>query len=184
MIKVGYTSTGGYTEYNSLHTIEANWGLPYITNAVAGDSSMSDIFGSSPPGSLSTSFSYSPSTPQPGQAVTFTASTTGGASPYSYSWSFGDGSSGTGASGTHTYSNSGPYSVTLTVTDSNSTTSSSAQQITVSTPSSLSTLTFLYIGLIAGGAISVTAYLAKYHSRNRKLTAMLKDARKTHSSSD
>src|SRR5712664_1201485 len=62
MIKVGYTSTGGYTEYNSLHTIEANWGLPYITSIVSGDSSMSDIFGSSSapgPGALSTSFTYS-----------------------------------------------------------------------------------------------------------------------------
>jgi PKD repeat protein len=179
MIKVGYTSTGGYTEYNSLHTIEANWGLPYITSVVSGDSYMSDIFGTSnAPGALSTSFTHSPSTPQPGQAVTFTATTTGGASPYNYSWTFGDGLTATGASATHTYSNTGSYSVTLTAKDSNSTTTSSAQQITVSTPSSpLSTLTFLYVGLIAGGAISVTAYLAKYHSRNRKLASMVKDAR-------
>jgi PKD repeat protein len=178
MIKAGYTSTGGYTEYNSLHTIEANWGLPYITSVVSGDASMSDIFGSSSLGALSASFSYSPSTPQPNQTVTFTASAAGGAPPYSYGWNFGDGSSGTGSSAIHTYSKSGPYSVTLTVTDSNSTTSSSAQQVTVSTSSSLvSTLTFLYIGLIAGGAISVTAYLAKYHSRNRKLAARLKHTR-------
>jgi len=184
MIKVGYISTGGYTEYNSLHTIEANWGLPYITSVVSGDSSMSDIFGSSTPGSLSASFTYSPNPPQPEQAVTFTASTTGGASPYNYSWSFGDGSSGTGASATHTYSMTGSYSVTLTVTDSNSTTSTSAQQLTVSaSSSSLSTLTFLYVGLIAGGAISVTAYLAKYHSRNRKLAARLKDTRQGRSRS-
>jgi hypothetical protein len=176
MIKVGYTSTGGYTEYNSLHTIEANWGLPYITSVVSGDSSMADIFGSSnAPGAFSTSFTSSPSTPQPGQAVTFTASTTGGASPYTYSWAFGDGLSGTGASATHTYSNTGSYSVTLTVKDSNNTTTSSAQQVTVSTSTSpLSTLTFLYVGLIAGGAISVSAFLVKYHSRNRRLSAMLK----------
>jgi len=183
MIKVGYTSTGGYTEYNSLYTIEANWGLPYITSVVSGDSSMSDIFGTSnAPGALSTSFTYSPSTPQPGQAVTFTATATGGASPYNYSWTFGDGSTATGASATHTYSNTGSYSVTLTAKDSNSTTTSSAQQITASTPSSpLSTLTFLYVGLIAGGAISVIAYLAKYHSRNRKLASMVKDARQNRS---
>ena len=176
MIKVGYTSTGGYTEYNSLHTIEANWGLPYITGVVSGDSSMADIFGSSnAPGAFSTSFTSSPSTPQPGQAVTFTASTTGGASPYTYSWAFGDGLSGTGASATHTYANTGSYSVTLTVKDLNNTTTSSVQQVTVSTSTSpLSTLTFLYVGLIAGGAISVSAFLVKYHSRNRRLSAMLK----------
>jgi hypothetical protein len=181
MIKVGYASTGGYDEYNSLHTIEANWGLPYLTSVVSSDSSMSDIFGSSTPGGLTTSFSYTPSTPQPGQAVTFTASTTGGAPPYSYSWSFGDGSSAMGASATHTYSKAGPYSVTLTATDSNRTTASSAQQVTVSTTSPLSTLTFLYIGLIAGGAISVIAYLAKYHSRNRRLAAALRDTRQARS---
>jgi PKD repeat protein len=177
MIKVGYTSTGGYTEYNSLHTIEANWGLPYITSVVSGDSSMSDIVGtSSVPGALSTSFTYSPSSPQPGQGVTFTATANGGASPYNYSWTFGDGSSATGASVTHTYSNTGSYSVALAVKDSNRTTSSSAQQITVSTstPSPLSTFTFLYVGLIAGGAVGVSAFLAKYHSHNRKLSAILK----------
>jgi hypothetical protein len=183
MIKVGYTSTGGYTEYNSLHTIEANWGLPYITSVVSGDSSMTDIFGTSNvPGALSTSFTSSPSRPQPGQVVTFTATASGGASPYNYSWTFGDGSTATGASATHTYSNTGSYSVTLTAKDSNSTTTSSTQQITVSTPASpLSTLTFLYVGLIAGGAISVIAYLAKYHSRNRKLASMAKDARQNRS---
>jgi PKD repeat protein len=178
MIKVGYTSTGGYTEYNSLHTIEANWGLPYITSVVSGDSSMSDIFGtSSAPGALSTSFTHSPSNPQLGQVVTFTATATGGALPYNYSWTFGDGSAAMGASATHTYANGGSYSVTLTVKDSNNTITSSAQQVTVSTSTNpLSTLSFLYIGLIAGGAISVTAYLAKYHSRDRKLASMVKDA--------
>jgi len=185
MIKVGYTSTGGYTEYNSLHTIEANWALPYITSVVSSDSSMSDIFESSAPRALSTSFSYSPSTPQPRQAVNFTASTTGGAPPYSYSWSFGDGSSGTGSSATHSYSTAGPFGVTLTVNDSRGTTSTSTHQVTVSTSSSpLSTLTLLYIGLIAGGTISVAAYLAKHQSRNRKLAAMLKDTRKPRSRSE
>src|SRR5438132_4482078 len=183
MIQVGYTSTGGYYEYNSLHTIEANWGLPYITSVVSGDSSMTDIFGSSTSGSLSTSFTYSPSTPQPNQTVTFTASPTGGSPPYSYNWSFGDGSSSTGASAIHTYSKSGPYSVTLTVTDSNSSTSSSIQQVTVSTSSPLSTFVFLYVGLIAGGAISVIAYIGKYHSRNRKLATKLKEARRGRSPS-
>jgi PKD repeat protein len=176
MIKVGYTSIGGYTEYNSLHTIEANWGLPYITSVVSSDSSMSDIFGtSSAPGALSTSFTYSPSSPKPGQGVTFTATASGGASPYNYSWTFGDGSSATGASASHMYSNPGSYSVALVAKDSNGTTSISAQQITVSTSTSpLSTLTFLYVGLIAGGAISVIAYLAKYHSRNRRLAAAVR----------
>jgi hypothetical protein len=178
MIKSGYTSTGGYTEYNSLHTIEANWGLPYITNVVSGDSSMSDIFGSSSSGGLSTSFSFSPSTAEPGQTVIFTASTTGGASPYDYSWDFGDGTSATGNGIVHGYAKAGSYSVSLSVTDSNGTRATSVQQVTIGTSTSpLSTITFLYVGLIAGGAISVIAYLAKYHSRNRRLAGMLKESR-------
>lgn len=44
MIKVGYTSTSGYDEYNSLHTVEANWGLPFLTPVVASDTGMVDIF--------------------------------------------------------------------------------------------------------------------------------------------
>src|SRR5881398_1415011 len=37
MIKEGYVSTNkNYDEYASLHTIEANWGLPYLTSAVSG----------------------------------------------------------------------------------------------------------------------------------------------------
>ena len=187
MIKTAYTSTGGYTEYDSLHMIEANWGLPYITSVVSGDSSMTDIFGtpSSGTGALSTSFSFSPSVPRPGEAVTFTASTSGGASPYNYTWVFGDGSSATGNSIAHTYAKTGSYSVSLTVTDSNSTTASSSQQVTVGTSTGpLSTIAFLYIGLIAGGAISVIAYLAKYHSRNRKLANALKESRHASSRSN
>jgi len=183
MINVGHTSTAGYNEYNGLHSIEANWGLPYITSVVSGDSSMSDIFGSSStPGALSTSFTYSPNPPQPGQVVTFTASTTGGAPPYNYNWTFGDGTSGKGATASHTYSTVGSYNIVLTVTDSNSTATTSTQQVSVSnSSSSLSTLTFLYVGLIAGGAIGATAYLAKSRSRNRKLAAKLKSARKVRS---
>jgi hypothetical protein len=171
-------ATDNYNEYASLHTIESNWAIQPLTTKDTNAPIMSDIFGSSTPGALSTSFSYSPSTPQPNQTVTFTASATGGAPPYSYGWSFGDGSSDLGASATHTYSRAGHYAVTVTVTDANSATSSVAKQVTVSVSSSSpSTLTFLYIGLIAGGAISVIAFLAKYYSRNRKLAAILKNAR-------
>jgi len=73
---------------------------------------------------------------------------------------FGDGTSATGASATHEFSKTGTYSVTVTVTDSNGSTSTSTLQVTVS--NSLPTITFLYIGLIAGGAISISVFLAKY----------------------
>src|SRR6266568_3109214 len=68
--------------------------------------------------SLTTSFTFSPSSPAAGQTVTFSASASGGTSPYTFSWSFGDGGSATGSSTTHVYSSSGSYTVALTTSDS------------------------------------------------------------------
>ena len=183
-VKKGYASpdTTGIDEYAAIRTIENNWGFSPLaqgdTAAANGGYMFNDIFSSGTPLALSASFTFSPSNPNNGTAVAFTALASGGTGPYSYSWSFGDGTSATGASPTHTYSNVGPYNVTLTTTDSNGATSSSTRQITVSASSTpLSTLTFLYVGLIAGGAVSVSVFLAKYHSRNRKLSAALKGGR-------
>src|SRR5256712_1935227 len=54
--------------------------------------------------------------------------------------------------------------------------------VTVSNPPS--TLTFLYIGLIAGAAVSLSVILVKYHSRNRKPSATLTTRRRTRSRTD
>jgi len=43
-IKANYVSSSSYGEYYTLHTIERNWGLPYITSIVAGDTSLTDVF--------------------------------------------------------------------------------------------------------------------------------------------
>src|SRR5438034_61951 len=101
--------------------------------------------GSGPP-PLSASFTYSPSSPQVGQSISFTGSASGGTSPYTYSWSFGDGSTGTGASVTHAYSSAGTYTVTLTVKDSGSPqqTASSVQSIAVSSASPPLSASFTY----------------------------------------
>jgi PKD repeat protein len=171
MISKGFISTSNnWDEYSQLRMIENNWGLPTLSYDAQAPI-MTDILGTNSPQALSTSFTYTPTSPNTGNAVAFTGSATGGKAPYSYSWTFGDGASATGASPTHTFPKAGTYSVTVTVTDSNSSTTTSARQVTVSNP--LPTLTFLYIGLIAGGAISIIVFLAKYHSRNRKLAAAL-----------
>jgi PKD repeat protein len=179
MIRKGFISTSNnWDEYSQLRMIESNWGLPTLSYDAQAPI-MTDILGTGSPQALSASFTYTPSAPNTGTAVAFVGSASGGAAPYSYSWSFGDGTSATGASATHTFSKTGAFSVTMTVTDSNSSSSSSTRQVTVS--SSLSTITFLLIGLIAGGAIGISVFLAKYHSRNRKLSAMLKNARRNQS---
>src|SRR5947199_5665260 len=74
------------------------------------------VSGAPPP--LTASFAYSPSSTQPGQPVTCTASASGGTSPFTFSWSFGAGSTGTGFPVTHTYSSAGSYMTSLTVKDS------------------------------------------------------------------
>ena len=77
--------------------------------------------------SLSSSFTFSPSTPSTGTQVSFTASASGGMQPYTFTWNFGDGSTGTGSSTAHTYTLAGSYNVVVTVKDS-----SSPQQTTMS----------------------------------------------------
>jgi PKD repeat protein len=65
-------------------------------------------------------FTFSPATPNAGQAVFFNASTSS-ASPghtlTAYGWDFGDGTSTTGVSISHVFLASGTFTVTLTVTD-------------------------------------------------------------------
>jgi len=80
---------------------------------------------------LSTTFSVSSTSPQVGQAVTFSASATGGTTPYLYTVAFGDGGTGTGKSVTHAYSAAGSYTATATVTDSASPQASVSRTITV-----------------------------------------------------
>jgi len=101
---------------------------------------------SNPAPTLTGSFTYSPASPQAGQAVSFTGSASGGTSPYSFSWSFGDGSTGTGSSVSHAYSSAGSYTVTLSIKDSGSPqqTTTSQQTISVTNPTPTLTASFAY----------------------------------------
>src|SRR5438093_3591912 len=135
-VKKAYNSTTSYNHYSYLSTLEADWNLASLTPNDASATPMTEFFGTSPPPTLSASFTYSPSSPQTGHTDSFSGSSSGGTSPYSYSWNFGDGSTGTGSSVTHTYSSAGSFAVTLTVKDSGSPqqTVTSQQTISVTSP--------------------------------------------------
>ena len=162
-VKKGYVSpdTTGIDEYASLRTIANNWGFsPIAQGDVAAANSgymFNDVFGSSSPLPLSTSFTFSPGTPAVGTVVAFTATSVGGNLPYSYSWNFGDGSTGSGAVAGHSYSSAGLYSVTTTVTDSTGKIATSSRSVTVSQPSAL-TASFAYAPSVpvSGQSISFT----------------------------
>ena len=176
MINRGFISTSNsWDEYSQLRMMENNWGLPTLSHDAQAPS-MTDILatGCGSPPALSASFTYTPTTANTGTSLAFTGSASGGTVPYSYSWNFGDGTSATGASATHMFSKAGTYSVGMIATDANGKTSTCTRQVTVSSP--LSTVTFLLIGLIAGGAVGVSVFLARYYSRNRKLSTSLKNA--------
>src|SRR5256712_6221524 len=63
---------------------------------------------------LVVTFTNSPASPEAEQAVTFTATETGGVGNVSLSWDFGDNSSSTENPTTHTYTTSGSFLVSVT----------------------------------------------------------------------
>jgi hypothetical protein len=133
-IKAGFSSAStAYDEYSILHLIENNWALPTLATDDAAAAPMTEIFGSSTPPPLTTSFTSSPSTPIVNLPVTFTATPTGGKSPYAISWDFGDGSTGTGASILHTFLSAQSFTVKETATDASTPTQTvtSSQPVTV-----------------------------------------------------
>src|SRR3989442_956195 len=123
-VKKAYSSTTSYNHYSYLSTLEAEWNLSSLTPNDASATPMTEFFGTSPPPTLSSSFAYSPSSPQTGQTVSFT-----------FSWDFGDGLTGTGSPVTHTYSSAGSYTAALAIKDSSSPQQTATSQNTVAVTS-------------------------------------------------
>src|SRR5437016_6466593 len=137
LAKTSYATSNLYNHYSWTRTIEENWNLSSLTSNDANAKVMTELFKSTtPPVLLSTSFTYSPTSPQTSQQVSFTASASGETGPYNFTWTFGDGAAGTGTIVYHTYSTAGSYNVLLTAKDSSPSpqTASSQQAITVTSP--------------------------------------------------
>jgi len=128
--KTGFVTSNLYNHYSFTKTVEVNWSLASLATKDALATPMAEFFTTNP---LSTSFVFSPSSPVPGQTVTFTGTASGGSSPYTFNWTFGDGSSATGDPVSHVYSAGGSYTVTLTTSDSAGHTAVVSNSITVST---------------------------------------------------
>src|SRR5256712_1979987 len=97
LAKTSYATSNLYNHYSWTRTIEENWNLASLTSNDANAKVMTELFKSTtPPVLLSTSFTYSPTSPQTSQQVSFTASASGGTGPYNFTWTFGDGAAGTG----------------------------------------------------------------------------------------
>src|SRR5437899_4490461 len=157
--KTGFATSNLYNHYSWTKTIETNWNLASLTSNDANAKPMTEFFKSStPPVLLSTSFTYSPSSPQVSQQVSFTASASGGTAPYTFSWAFGDGATGTGAAVYHTYSTTGSYSVVLTAKDSSPSqqTATSQQTITVTSPPPPPSLTASFTESLSNSVVGQT----------------------------
>ncbi len=159
LAKTGFATSNLYNHYSWTKTIETNWNLAGLTSNDANAKPMTEFFKSStPPVLLSTSFTYSPSSPQVSQQVSFTASAAGGTAPYTFSWAFGDGATGTGAAVYHTYSTTGSYSVVLTAKDSSPSqqTATSQQTITVTSPPPPPSLTASFTESLSNSVVGQT----------------------------
>jgi PKD repeat protein len=124
----GATISGGNGAQASITWSSVGSKLVQATNSgcgtTGGSKSVSITSGGGPnpgpgPGPFDASFTYSPSSPQVGQPVSFTSNSSG--SPTSYRWKFGDGSESSGSATTsHAYAAGGSYSVELAISKQDS----------------------------------------------------------------
>lgn len=129
----GTTGAGAQTSHTYNRTGTFNVRLT-VTDDLGNSTSVSKavpVGGSTP----TAAFTFSPSAPRRGQAVSFDASTSRAASGRAiatYAWNFDDGAIAFGVTTQHAFNTNGTFQVRLTVTDDIGQTSSVTQAVTVS----------------------------------------------------
>ncbi len=81
--------------------------------------------------SSTVNFSWSPTNPQVGGTVVFTATVSNGTTPSGFSWDFGDGVTASGSSDSHIFVTSQVFSVQVTMTDTQGITASAQRAVPV-----------------------------------------------------
>ncbi|HEY0556834.1 MAG TPA: PKD domain-containing protein, partial [Thermoanaerobaculia bacterium] len=116
-------SVGGGTGSSTSSSISVTWATTgtktvSATNSACGTATGFHTAAITDPngggGTLQAKFTFAPSSPKPGDTVSFDGSTSTG-SPTSYIWSFGDGAQASTATATHVYAAAGSYVVQLSV---------------------------------------------------------------------
>ncbi|KAF1078663.1 PKD domain-containing protein [Methanogenium sp. MK-MG] len=106
---------------------------------------------------LTVSFSFSPASPDVGESVSFSGTSTW-SNITNWAWNFGDGGSSASQNPTHTYDAAGTYSVYLTASNAAGTATSSPQSVTVNAAANppVASFTFSPASPVVGQAVSFT----------------------------
>ncbi len=117
-------TVGGGTGSSTSSSISVTWATTgtktvSVTNSACGSATGLHPINITDPnggggGGLASKFTFTPSSPKPGDTVTFDGTASTG-SPTSYIWTFGDGTQASTATATHAYAAAGSYQVQLAV---------------------------------------------------------------------
>jgi len=130
----GSPRTVGGASYTTIFAVKGLHSVTATAHDANGISQAGTASLSVTPQSFVPDFIFTPLTPTSGQAITFTASATGGTAPFTFSWDYGDSTTGAGPSVNHSYTvtSTTTFHVGMTATDANGLVRTVTRDVTVS----------------------------------------------------